>query len=305
MRSRSFFGLLKESFDEWNTDKAPRLGAALAYFSVFSLGPLVLLCVGVASVVFGADAAQGKVLDEIGKTMGPAIADSLKGMLVEGHKTGAGAASTIVGLVTLLIGAAGVFGQLQDALNTIWKVEPKPGRGIWGFIQDRFLSLTMVFGTGFLLLISLVLTAVLSAFSSSLGGALGIETALLQALNQVVTLLVAMLLFAMMFRFLPDAEIAWRDVWIGAVITAVLFTLGKFGLGLYLGRSGVTSGYGAAGSLVLLLLWVYYSSLILLFGAEFTYVYAKQVGSGVRPSPNAVAVTEQSRAQQGMKPKSG
>ncbi len=299
MNPRAFFRLLKSSFAAWNADKATRLGAALAYYSVFSLGPLVMLAIGAASLALGADAAQTKVVDQIRQTAGSAIADSIQPMLAEERDSGNGFMGAAVGLATLLLGAAGVFGQLQDALNTIWRTEPKPGRGVMGFIRDRFLSLTMVLGTGFLLLVSLILTSVLSAVTGSLGGALGMEAALAQIVTQVVTFIVVALLFAMIFRFLPDAQIGWSDVWIGAIITALLFSVGKFALGWYLGRAGVTSGFGAAGSLVLLLLWVYYSSLILLFGAEFTRVYAEQYGSGVKPKPNAQPMQRRRRRGRG------
>jgi membrane protein len=279
-------------------DKAPRLGAALAYYSVFSIGPLVLLAVGVASLVF--KDAQKEVVDEIKGTVGEPVAQALQQMLVQGQQTGWGTGATILGIVTLLFGASGVFGQLQDALDTVWKVAPKPGRGISGLIRDRFLSLTMVLGTGFLLLVSLVLTAGLSAVNTSLSHALPVAAVFWQVVNQIVAFGVVTVLFAMIFRLLPDARIAWSDVWIGAVLTAALFSLGKFLLGWYLGREGVTSGFGAAGSLVVLLLWVYYSSLILLFGAEFTRVYAEQLGSGLKPAPNAVPLTEEARTRQGM-----
>ncbi len=300
MNAKTAYRLLKDTFNEWSEDKATRLGAALAYYSVFSIGPLVILAIGAASLIFGAEAAQGAVADEIKGTVGEPVAQALQQMLAHGHQSGWGTRATIFGIVTLIFGASGVFGQLQDALNTVWKVAPKPGRGILGIIQDRFLSLTMVLGTGFLLLVSLVLTAALSAISNSLTGTLPGGTVFWQIVHQVVAFGVIALLFAMIFRLLPDALIAWRDVWIGAVLTAVLFSVGKFLLGWYLGREGVTSGFGAAGSLVVILLWVYYSSLILLFGAEFTRVYAQQLGSGVKPTPNAVPLSEEARARQGM-----
>lgn len=300
MNVKTVSQLFKDTFHEWSEDKAPRLGAALAYYSAFSIGPLVLLVVGAASLIFGADAAQGEVVDEIKGTVGEPVAEALQQMLAHGHETGWGAGATVLGVVTLLFGASGVFGQLQDALNTVWKVAPKPGRGIMGILRDRFLSLTMVLGTGFLLLVSLVLTAALSALSTSLARALPGAAVFWQVLNQVVAFGATTALFALIFRLLPEARVAWRDVWVGAVLTAVLFTLGKFLLGWYLGREGVTSGFGAAGSLVVILLWVYYSSLILLFGAEFTRVYAQQVGSGIEPTPNAVPLTAEARARQGI-----
>jgi len=300
MNPKAIYHLLKDTFGEWSEDKAPRLGAALAYYSVFSIGPLIILTIGVASLIWGAEAAQGQVVNEIEGTVGEPVAGALEQMLAHGHESGWGTGATILGIITLLFGASGVFGQLQDALNTVWKVAPKPGRGLWGIVSDRFLSLTMVLGTGFLLLVSLVLTAALSALGSSVAQALPGAAIIWQIVNQVVAFAVVTLLFAMIFRFLPDARIAWRDVWIGAVITAALFSVGKFLLGWYLGREGVTSGFGAAGSLVVILLWVYYSSLILLFGAEFTYVYAKRFGSGAKPTSNAVPLTGDARIRQGI-----
>jgi len=296
---KKLLGLLKATFYEWSEDKAPRLGAALAYYSVFSIGPLLVIAIAVARLIFGKEAAQGEVVDEIKGTVGEPVALALQQMLATASDPGWGTGAAIIGIVTLLFGASGVFGQLQDALNTIWKVEPKPGRGIWGIIQDRFLSLTMVLGTGFLLLVSLVITATLSALSASLSDLMPGGTYVWQPVNLVVSFGVITMLFAMIYRFLPDAQVAWRDVWIGAAITAGLFSLGKFLLGWYLGQSNVTSAYGAAGSLVVILLWVYYSSQILLFGAEFTRVYAEQYGLGVRPTPNAVPVSKDARERQG------
>ncbi len=295
---RATFRLFKDAFNHWMEDKAPRLGAALAYYSAFSIGPLIILVIGAASLIFGTEAAQGRVVHEIQGTVGEPVARALQQMLVHGHQSGWGAGATILGIITLLFGATGVFGQLQDALNTVWQVAPKPGRGILGILKDRFLSLTMVLGTGFLLLVSLMLSAGLSAVGTAISG--GQSGIVWQVVDQVVSFIVVALLFAMIFRLLPDARIAWRDVWIGALLTAALFTIGKFLLGWYLGREGVTSGFGAAGSLVVVLLWVYYSSLILLFGAEFTRVYARQFGSGVRPASNAVPLSEEARAQQGI-----
>jgi membrane protein len=196
--------------------------------------------------------------------------------------------ATIVATVTLLAGASGVFAQLQDSLNSLWGVEPKEGRGLWGIIRDRFLSVATLLGTGFLLLVSLVLSAALSAFGKWFGGWLPAPEFVLQGLELVISLAVITGLFALMFKALPDAQIAWGDVWIGAGLTAVLFTIGKFAIGLYLGKSDVGSAYGAAGSLVILLVWVYYSAQILLFGAEFTQVYANALGSRIVPSDNAV-----------------
>jgi membrane protein len=211
-------------------------------------------------------------------------------MIQRANKPSSGIVATVIAVVTLLFGASGLFGQLQDSLNTIWGVEPKSGRGIWGVIKDRFFSFVAVLGTGFLLLVSLVLTAGLSAMAKMFEGLLPGPEVLLQVLNFLISFAVIMGLFAMMFKILPDAQIAWSDVWVGAAMTALLFTIGKFLIGLYLGKSDVGSAYGAAGSLVIILVWVYYSAQILLFGAEFTQVYANRSGSRIVPTANAVAV---------------
>ena len=207
-------------------------------------------------------------------------------------KPATGLVATLIGVVTLLFGASGVFGQSQTSLNTIWGVQPKPGRGVIGIIQDRILSFGFILVVGFLLLVSLLLTVAIALVGEWSGGMVpGMET-LAQILNSVLSLALITLLFAMIFKFLPDAKIAWHDVWIGAFITATLFTVGKFALGLYLGKSGVGSSYGAAGSLIVLLLWVYYSSQILFFGAEFTQVYANRFGSHVAPADNVRQLSE-------------
>src|SRR5437764_5466090 len=213
--------------------------------------------------------------------------------------------TTILGIIGLLLGASGVFGQLQDALNTIWKVNAKPGGGIWKLIRDRFLSLTMVLGIGFLLLISMVLTTALTAVTGAMGNRLPISEGLMHVLNFVVSFGVITLLFAMIFKVLPDVKVKWRDVWVGALGTALLFTIGKYLLSWYLGRESTTSSYGAAGSIVLILLWVYYASVILFFGAEFTRAFALETGSEVAPSDYAVPVSRQERAEEGMEPATG
>ena len=272
-------------------DQAPTLGAALAYYTVFSLAPLLVIAIAIAGLVFGHEAAQGQIFDQLRGLLGEASAKAMQDMVQNANaKPATGAVATLIGVVTLLFGASGVFGQLQTSLNAIWDVEPKPGRGILGIIQDRILSFGFILVVGFLLLVSLLLTAAIALVAQWFGGMVpGMET-LVQILNFILSLSVITLLFAMIFKFLPDAKIAWHDVWIGAFITALLFTVGKFALGLYLGKSGVGSSYGTAGSLIVLLLWVYYSSQILFFGAEFTQVYANQFGSRVAPTDNAVSV---------------
>jgi membrane protein len=249
--------------------------------------------------VLGPEVTQQRFGEELTATAGPDVARAVQSILAHAQGFGSGVLATVVGVVALLFGASGVFGQLQDALNTIWGVEPKPGRGIWGLIHDRFLSLTMVLGTAFLLLVSLVISTALKALGGLVAPAPGFAAVLWDIVNVVVSFGIITLLFALIYKVLPDATIGWRDVWIGAALTALLFTVGKYLLGLYLARGSVTSGYGAAGSLVLILLWVYYSSQILLFGAAFTRVYADRYGSHVQPAPNAVAVTPEAAARQG------
>jgi len=273
-----YLTLFKETFKEFGEDKAPRLGAALAYYTIFSIGPLLLIAVAMAGIFFGQEAAQGQISGELGKIFGAQMAKSLEEMIQAAAKPKSGMVATIVGVITLMLGASGVFGQLKDALNTIWNVEPKKAGGIMGFVKQRFLSMAMVLGIGFLLLITLVFDTVIAAMGPWLERMMGGE-ALLQTVQLVLSFAIAVVLFAAIFRILPDLKIAWRDVWFGAVFTAVLFVLGKFGLGLYLGKAAVGSAYGAAGSLVILLVWVYWSAQILFLGAEFTQVYARTFGS--------------------------
>ena len=279
--------LMKDAASDWSRDRAPRLGAALAYYTVFSLVPFLVVVIAVIGLVFGEVAAQSAILSQIAELVGEQTAAAIKDMIQRANQPSTGLFATAVAVATLLIGASGVFGQLQDALNTVWGVEPKEGRGVWGFIKDRFLSFVAVLGTGFLLLVSLILSSALSAFGKWFGGLLPLPEAVLQLMNFAFSFLVVTGLFALIFKVLPDAKVAWRDVWIGAALTSALFTIGKFALGVYLGKSNVASAYGATGSLVLVLLWVYYSAQILLYGAEFTQVYANRVGERIVPTPDA------------------
>jgi membrane protein len=270
------FAIVRQTAREFSEDQVPRLGASLAYYTIFSIAPLLLIAISIAGIVFGKEAAQGELLGQLRSVLGPAAADMLQQMIANAAKPRTGTIATIVGIVTLLLGAAGVFGQLKEALNTIWDVEPRKGGGILAAIKQRFLSMAMVLGVGFLLLVSLIIDAAISAAGKFLGNRLPGGEALWQSVQIAVSLCIVTLLFALIFRLLPDTRIAWRDVWPGAAVTAVLFVIGKFALGLYLGKSSVGSSYGAAGSLVLLLLWIYYSAQILLAGAEFTQVYARR-----------------------------
>ena len=284
---RGIWHLLKTTASKWSDDKAPRLGAALAYYTVFSIAPLLVIVIGIAGLVFGEKAAEGAIVQQISGLVGEQSAAAIQTMLANARTPSSGGLAAAVGIVTLLIGASGLFGQLQDALNSIWGVEPKPGRGVLGMLKDRFLSFVAILGTAFLLLVSLVISALLSAVGAVFNAWLPAPEIVLHLVNSAVSFGVITILFAMIFKLLPDVKIAWRDVWLGAVVTALLFTIGKYALALYLGKSDVGSAYGAAGSLVIILVWVYYSAQILLFGAEFTAVYADEYGSRIVPADNA------------------
>jgi membrane protein len=282
--------VLKETAVEWSEKDAPRLAASLSYYTLLSTAPLVMLCIAVAGLVFGNDAARGQIAEQIGSVVGAQAASAIQNIARSAHQSNAGPISGVIGVVVLLVGASGVFGELQSSLNHIWEVKPKPGRGFKGFLRDRFLSFTMVLGVAFLLLVSLIVSATLAALGRFLAGALPGGEAVWQMLNFVISVAVITVLFALIFKVVPDAEIRWRDVWVGAAVTSVLFTIGKMLLGLYLGKSSVASSYGAAGSIVALVVWVYYASQILFMGAEFTQVYTRHFGARIRPDKNAVAV---------------
>ena len=292
--------MFKAAFAEWSEDKASRLAAALSYYSAVSLAPLLIVLLSIAGLVFGREAASGHIAGQVQGLVGQDRAQVIEDIIANANKPATGVVSGVVGTIILLLGAAGVFGALQDGLNTVWEVEPKPGRGVVGILKDRFLSLTMVLGVGFLLLVSLVLSAALALLGKYFAGILPLHPLVLEVMNFVLSFGVITLLFALMFKILPDVEIAWSDVWIGAAITALLFTIGKVLIGLYLGRSTIGTTYGAAGSLVVILIWIYYSAQILFFGAELTQVYTNKYGSKIRPSKDAVQVTRDTRAEQGL-----
>jgi membrane protein len=297
---RDGWELVKQTFVEWDEDKVSRLAAALAYYTAFSLAPLLVISIGIAGMVLGEEAAQGTIVAQLQGLVGVDGARLIEHMILASRQPAHSITATSLGIAVLLFGATGVFGQLQDALDTIWHVKPRPGRGWRGILRDRFLSFTMVLGTGFLLLVSLVLSAVFAALGDYVGGLLPLPEVSLQIINLLVSLAVVTLLFALIFKVVPDAAIAWRDVWIGAAITALLFSLGKFAIGLYLGKSTVASTFGAAASLAILLVWIYFSAQILFIGAEFTQVYATRFGSRIRPARGAVPLDELDRAHQGI-----
>jgi membrane protein len=285
------FVLFKATAKEWTDDKCPQLGAALAYYTVFSLAPLVLVLLAVFGLIFGSsEQAREKITDQLRYLIDPSGVKVVQDIAANAAEPKGGILATAIGIIIGLFGASAVFGQLQDALNTIWGVKPKPGRGIWGFVRTRFLSFGMVGGVCFLLLVSLTIENLLRSLHTYLQSMFPGGHYLGLAAFYVFDVVIIALLFAMIFRFLPDAKIVWRDVWIGAALTAILFAVGKILLGLYLGSGAAGSAYGAAGSLITLLLWIFYSAQILLFGAEFTQVYANTYGTHVEPEEYAVRV---------------
>ncbi len=269
--------LIRQTVSEWSEDGAPRLGAALAYYSVFSLGPLLIIAIGVASLFFENGGVQEQVIGQIRSLVGDQGAQAIQTMLASSSKGNQSIVATVIGSVLLIFGALSVVVQLKTALNIIWDVEPMPASGIWGYVRTYALSLAAILGVGFLLTISLVSSAVIASIGQSFTS--GLSEVALHAANFIANFLVLTLLFALMFKYLPDTEVGWWDVWIGAAATALLFNLGKFLIALYLGKQGLESTYGAASSIVLILVWIYYSAQIVFLGAEFTQVYARRYGS--------------------------
>jgi membrane protein len=302
MQLRDVYDTLKETGQDWLDDNAPRLAAALAYYSLLSLAPLLVITIAVAGFFFGHDAARGRVAAELGSVVGGQAALGIQSVVASARSPSAGVISTIVGVVTLFIGASGVFGELQSSLNTVWEVQPKPGRGILGEMKARFFSFTMVLGVAFLLLVSLIVSSVVSAAGLVFAQVLPGGEVLWQGLNITFSLVVVSALFAAIFKYIPDAEVRWADVWLGGAVTAVLFTLGKLLLGLYLGKSAVASAYGAAGSMIALVVWVYYAAQIFLFGAEFTQVQARRRGREITPSAGAARLPEATDSQSTVRP---
>jgi membrane protein len=298
MRARDFASVLRESAGAWMEDNALRLSASLAFYSVFSLAPLLVIAVSIAALIFNEQTVRDQISAQLEALAGARAADALEALLVTtAAQKRTGAVAAIVGIAAMVFVASGVFAELKDALNTIWGVVVKPGRAWLQLIRDRFLSFSMVLSIGFLLLVSLLLSATLTAISKYMNWLLPLPAFVWQTLDLVGSLVVITVLFAMIFKILPNVRIGWHDVWIGAVVTSLLFVLGKFLIGFYLGASSITSAYGAAASVVIVLLWVYYSACILFFGAEFTKVYACKFGPGVIPNNRAMLWSEAVRAR--------
>jgi membrane protein len=301
LNPKGIWNLLKASVSEWSKDKSPRLGAALSYYTIFAMPPLFMIAIFMASLVFDPASVRTQMFSEVGGLIGQKSAEAIQAAMTAQYETHKGLVASVIAIVTLLVTSTGLFIELQDALNTIWGVEVKPGSGVTGFIRIRLMSFAMVVGIGFVLLVSLIVSAALAAFSKYVNDLFPGVGILSVVVSDLVAFGVITVLFAMIFKVLPDVKIGWRYVWVGGAVTSLLFTLGKFLLGLYLGRSTTISAYGAAGSVVLILLWVYYSAQILFFGAEVTKVYANRFGARVQPSAHAQWVSAKHEDEEGEK----
>jgi membrane protein len=282
---RTIWDIFRAGIAGWNRINAPRLGAALAFYTMLSIAPLLVICVSIAGLVFGAEAAEGRVAAQIQELVGPTGAQAIRSLLTQPGKA-SGVVAGIVGLATLWFGASGVLVELQDSLNLVWDVK-SPFAGLRGFVQSRFLSFAMILGIGFLLLVSLLVSAAIAAAGKFFGQFLPAPESLLHLASLALSFVVITVLFALLYKIVPDTRIEWRDVGVGAAVTSALFSMGKFLIGYYIGKSGVGSAYGAAASLVVFLVWIYYSAQIFLLGAEFTRVYADRRGSRSAPSQRA------------------
>lgn len=289
-RVTMIWDLLRETYEEWNQDQAPRLSAALAYYTLFALAPLLVIVTAIAGFVFGQEASSGQLFGQIRGMVGDDGAAAIQSMVASANKPAQGTFAAVTGTFFLLLGAAGLFGELQSTLNTIWGVRAKPQGGILNLIRQRFFSFSMVLGTGFLLLVSLVISSVLAAFSTYLQNLVPGFDVIWQIVNFVISFIITSVLFMLMYKVIPDVEVAWRDVAVGAIVTALLFSIGRFAIAYYLGRGTYSSSFGTAASLVIVLVWIYLSAQILFFGAEFTQVYARMRGADIRPSEHAEAI---------------
>ncbi|MEO1298764.1 MAG: YihY/virulence factor BrkB family protein [Cyanobacteria bacterium J06636_16] len=290
MSPKQVWRVIKEAFQEWNNDNASRLAAALAYYTIFSIAPLLILIIAIAGLFFDSSAVREQMTGQIESLLGSSGAEFITIVLDNANRPGesSGILASAISIGLLLFGATGVLAQLQTSLNIVWNVETRPDMGVMGFLHKRLLSFGMILGIGFLLLVSLVASSVVAGFANYFQNLFPGLDSLVQLANFLISFGMVTLLFAMIFRFMPDVKIAWGDVWFGAAVTAILFAIGKFAIGLYLGNSSIGSTYGAAGSVIVLLVWVFYSAQILFFGAELTQVYARRFGSQIVPNQYAV-----------------
>jgi membrane protein len=283
--------LLAETYDEFIDDKAIKMSAALSFFTLFSLSPLLLIIISIAGAIFGEEAAGGEIVAQIQNLIGYEGAQIIETVIKNASETETGIVSTIIGIIVLILGSLGVFLELKESLNVIWGAELKPGRGIMGLLKTRLSSFVMVIGTGFLLMVSLVLSSGLSALKNYIGENLPAYVSIIEIVSNIVLFIIFILLFAMIFKYLPDVYVKWKYVWLGALGTSFLFILGKYLIGLYIGNSSYASSFGAAGSIIVLLIWLNYSSMILFFGAEFSQILRKEYSkSPLQPTRDAIIV---------------
>ncbi|WP_434641526.1 YihY/virulence factor BrkB family protein [Achromobacter piechaudii] len=292
MAIKRLYALVKQTVMNWLDDYAPSMGAAIAFYTVFSLAPLVIIVIGIAGFFWGHEAAQGQLFEQISALVGAEGGKAVESVVLGAQEPAQGIAATVISVLMLVIGATTVFSELQSALDRIWKVNAKKQSGIWALIRARLLSFGLILTLAFLLIVSLIVSTVLAALGSWLGGGDPGWGLLLQAVNEAVTVGILTLLFGMIYRFMPQAPVAWRDVWAGAFVTAVLFEIGKFLIGLYMAKASIASSYAAAGSLVVVLIWVYFAAQVFLLGAEFTRVFAEAHGSHTERSPASPAASD-------------
>jgi membrane protein len=295
--SKQWWTLIKRTATAWVDDYAPSMGAALSYYTIFSLAPLLLIVISVAGLFFGAEAVRGEIFGQLRGLMGDDAANAIEAILTTVNKPSESITAAVVGLAVLLVGATAVFGELQNALDRIWRAPvADTSSSLWRLLRARLLSFGMILGIAFLLMVSLVLGAVMAALGKWLGGLFAGWEVLAQMVNLVVGFALTMIVFAMIYKLMPRVRVHWHDVWFGALVTSILFTVGKLLIGLYIGKSGIASAFGAAGSLVVILVWVYYSAQIFLIGAEFTWVYAHTFGSLREDSTSGEASTPGARS---------
>ena len=293
---KEYWSILKDAFNGFLDDNAMRLGASLSYYTLFSLAPMLLIIISLGGIFFGKEAVQGQVYGQINGLIGSDAAKQVQEILKNAQSSGQSLWAAAVGVITLVIGATGTFAEMQDAINVIWGLKPKPKNGITKYLMTRFLSFSLIISLGFLLLVSLVVNAVLNTFSQKVESLFSDATIyIFWAINLLVVWGVISLLFTVIFKVLPDGKIKWRDAFVGAGFTSLLFMIGKYAIGLYLGNSSVGTTYGAAGSLVIILLWVYYSALLLYFGAEFTKAYTNFYGRSIQPNGYADFRSEEAK----------
>lgn len=290
---KGLFGVFKDAFKGFGNDNVTKLSGSLAYYTVFSLGPLLVVIISLCSIFLGREAVEGKIYGQLNNFVGNDTALQLQQIIKNASINGKGNLAAIIGIVTLLLGATTVFGDIQDSINKIWGLKPKPKKGWLKMLRNRFLSFSVIASLGFLLLVSLGISAIIEALMSSFQANYpDVAVIFVYIINLLLTLAITAVIFGVIFKVLPDAQIKWRDIMAGAIATAILFMLGKFGISFYISKANVGSTYGAAGSIVILLLWVYYSSIILYFGAEFTKAYAVEYGSAIHPNDYAVTMKQ-------------